>query len=214
MPAKVEALGTLFFLLPGFVSAYISQRLAVRRERSELDKVVQALIFSFLLYLATMPAFSYSLPLSWRSDLTGSYLIFANYRFLLVLLALSIILGVLHAANINHDWLLWCLRWAKITERTARSSIWNDTFQEIGGFVQIGFKDGKRLIGWVRYYSDDSDDCSVFLEQAAWVNDDDQREWIKGPGILLTKESAIESVSFLSWDLKDNDSTSASQLIP
>ena len=199
MPGKVEALGILLILLPGFTCAYISQHLAVRRERTELDKVIEALIFSFVLYLATLPFFGYTLPVSWHSGTNGTYQIVLHYRQLFVLLIASIALGILYGANINRDWLLTLFRWCRITERTARSSIWNDTFQEIGGFVQVGFKDGKRLIGWVRYYSDDSNDSSVFLEDAAWVTEEDQQQPIDGPGILLTKESAIETVSFLRW---------------
>jgi hypothetical protein len=204
MPGKIEALGILLLLLPGLTCAYIAQHLAVRREQTELDKVVEALIFSFLLYLATLPFFGYTLPVSWRVATDGSYQITPHYAHLLTLLISSVVIGVLYAANINRDWLLTLLRWCGLTERTARSSIWNDIFQEIGGFVQVGFKDGKRLIGWVRYYSDDASDSSVFLEDAAWVMEDDQQQPIDGPGILLTKESAIETVSFLNWATNDS----------
>jgi len=203
MPGKIEALGILLLLLPGFTCAYISQHLAVRREQTELDKVVEALIFSFVLYLATLPFFGYTLPVSWRLAVDGSYQITPHYSHLLTLLASSVAIGILYAANINRDWLLTILRLCGVTERTARSSIWNDIFQEVGGFVQVGFKDGKRLIGWVRYYSDDTNDSSVFLEDAAWVMENDEQQSIDGPGILLTKESAIETVSFLNWTTTD-----------
>jgi hypothetical protein len=204
MPGKIEALGILLLLLPGFMCAYISQHLAVRRERTELDKVVEALIFSFLLYLATLPFFGYTLPVSWHSATDGSYQITLHYSHLLALVVASVVLGVLYAANINHDWLLTFLRWCRITERTARISVWNDVFQTIGGFVQVNLKDGRRLIGWVRDYSDDPNDCSVFLEDAAWVIEGDEQQSIDGPGILLTKESAIETVSFLNWTTDDS----------
>ena len=205
MPAKVEALGILLLLLPGFTCAYIIQRLAVRTALSELDKVVEALLFSFLLYLATLPVFGYALPLSWRATVDGAYQITPHYAHLVTLLLLSVIFGVLYATNINRDWLLSLFRTMGVTERTARLSIWNDTFQEIGGFVQVGFKDGKQLVGWVRYYSDDGSDCSIFLESAAWVLEDNSQEAIDGPGILLTKESAIETVSFLNWVTDDGE---------
>jgi len=46
MPSKVEALGIFLILLPGFTCAYVSQYLSVRRKQTELDKVVEALLFS------------------------------------------------------------------------------------------------------------------------------------------------------------------------
>ena len=44
MPSKIEALGILLILLPGLLTAYISQQLAVRREQTEFDKTVEALV--------------------------------------------------------------------------------------------------------------------------------------------------------------------------
>ena len=94
-------------------------------------------------------------------------------------------------------------RWMKITQRTARSTIWNDAFQEIGGFVQVGISDGRSIIGWVRDYSDESSEPSLFLERAAWVVKNEQGEELEvkidGPGILLMKETSIEYVMFLDW---------------
>jgi hypothetical protein len=199
MPGKVEALGILLLLLPGFTCAYICQHLSVRRTRSELDKVVEALLFSFLLYLGTWPFFGYSLPVSWHVGPDGAYQIYPHYSQLLVLLIASIVLGILYAANINHNWLLTFLRWCGVTERTARISVWTDIFQTLTGFVQIKLKDGRLVMGWLRDYSDDPEDRAVFLEQAAWVLEGGKLEPIDGPGILLTKESGIETVSFLNW---------------
>jgi hypothetical protein len=181
----------------------MTQYLAVRRDQTELDKAVEALLFSFVLYLATLPFFGYTLPVSWHTVSGGTYQIVPNYWHLVTLLVASILLGVLYAANINHDWVLGLLRNLNVTERTARSSIWNDVFQEIGGYVQVGMKDGKKLLGWIRYYSDESSDCSIFLEDAAWVGDDGEMQPVDGPGVLLTKECGVEFVMFLNWMTSD-----------
>jgi hypothetical protein len=198
MPGKIEALAILFVLLPGFTCAYITQQLAARRVQTEVEKVIEAVILSFVLYLITLPFFGYTLPLSWQVGSDGSYRVTAHFAQLLTLLIVSIALGILYAASINHDWLMSLLRKARVTERTARTAIWNDAFQELSGFVQVGSKDGSQLLGWVRYYSDDAGDPSLFLEQAAWV-DGDREVPIDGPGILVTKDSGIETVTFLSW---------------
>lgn len=196
MPEKVEALAILFVLLPGFLCAYIAQSLAVRRQQSDTEKVIEALIFSLILYLITLPHFGFTMPLHWQAGVNGTFQIVANYHHLLALFVLSVVLGTIYAANINHDWLMSLMRWANVTERTARTSIWNDAFQEISGWVQVGFEDGTQIRGWVRYYSDESGDYSLFLERAAWI-DGEEREEIEGPGILLTAAAKIKTITFL-----------------
>jgi hypothetical protein len=212
MPDKLEALGALLILLPGFACAYIVQFLAVRRKQSELDKIIEALLFSLILYLLTLPFFGYTLPLSWRPvapQHSSEYQIIVNWKHLAWLAGSAIVLAVLYSANINRDWIMSLFRWMRVTERTARKTIWNDAFQEIGGMVQVGISGDRKILGWLRYYSDEDEDCSLFLETASWVKDGDEGEEIEkpidGPGILLTKESGIEYVMFLNWSKQEKD---------
>jgi hypothetical protein len=202
MPGTTEALGVLLLLLPGFSCAYLVQRLAVRPKQTELDKVIEALLFSFILYLIASPFFSYSLPLSWQKKVaegTEQYTFQLNWPYLAILAALALISGILYSANLNHDWLLRLLRKLRITQRTARNSIWNDAFQDIpSSFVLVQLSRDRAVIGYLRYYSDEPRDASLFLEDAAWIVDDQgTQDPIDGPGILLTKLAGIESVSFL-----------------
>jgi hypothetical protein len=48
---KFEAVAILVVLLPGFFCARIIQRLCVTRDQTELDKIVEALLYSFLIYV-------------------------------------------------------------------------------------------------------------------------------------------------------------------
>jgi hypothetical protein len=202
MPGTTEALGVLLLLLPGFSCAYIVQRLAVRPKQTELDKVIEALLFSLILYLVASPFFSYSLPLSWQKKTAEGieqYTLQFNWPYLAVLAALALATGILYSTNLNNDWLLRLLRKLRITQRTARNSIWNDAFQDISSsFVLVQLSGDRTVIGYLRYYSDEPEDASLFLEDAAWIVDEEgTQDPIDGPGILLTKQAGIESVSFL-----------------
>jgi hypothetical protein len=202
MPATTEALGVFLLLLPGFSCAYLVQRLAVRPKQTELDKVIEALLFSFLLYLFASPFFGYSLPLSWKRispDNADRFIFQLNWPYLAVLAVLAFAIGILYSANLNHDWLLRLLRMLRITQRTARNSIWIDAFQDIpSSFVLVQLSGDRAVIGYLRYYSDEQDDASLFLEDAAWIIDEEGRQSpIDGPGILITKQAGIESISFL-----------------
>jgi hypothetical protein len=199
MPDKVEAFGLLLVLLPGLLCAYVVQTLAVRRLQTELDKVVEALIMSLLLYVFTVPFFGYTLPISWHELTPGSntFKIAVAWGQLATLSATSLVLGALYAASINHDWLLRFFRFIHVTERTSRSTIWNDVFQQIGGWVQVGLSGDVIVSGWLAFYSDEAEESSLFLEQAAWIDKAGKERLIDGPGILITKEVGIEYVVFL-----------------
>ena len=106
------------------------------------------------------------------------------------------LLGLLSALNVNYGVTRWILEKLKVTRRLAKESVWIDTFENIGGYVQVQLKDGRSIIGWVRRYSETSTDPSLFVENAAWVVGDKAVE-IPGPGILIRKEAGIQTISFL-----------------
>jgi hypothetical protein len=122
-----------------------------------------------------------------------------------VLILLPIVFGFVSAFLIQRDSLRF-LRRIRLTDRTTRSSIWNDVLQDIDGVAQVELSDGRSVIGWVAYYSDDPDEASIFLERAAWVKTGtDELESIAGPGILLTKQAGIRAVMFLDHPESEED---------
>ena len=217
MPDKAEALGILLVLLPGFASAYLVQMLAVRRKQSELDKVVEALLFSLIFYLITLPLFGSTLPLSWRAPDANHpdvYQVVVQWKHLATLAGLALVFGIAYASNINYDLLARLLFKIGINIRGSRVNIWNDAFEELDGFVQVGLPGGRRVIGWVRDFSDEESVYELFLESAAWVDQDGNQQSIEGPGILLTKESGIEYVTFLHEGAEDEDKKNTLKLHP
>lgn len=212
MPNSIQALGILLILLPGFTCAYIAQQLAVRPKQTELDKVVEALLFSLLLYVAVGPLFHFALPVGWHeaaSGPPGNYLVVVEWKELVSLAGAALFLGVIFAANVNHDWILSLFRKIGVTERTSRTSIWSDTFQDIvgGTTVQVVLSDDRTVSGWVHYYSDDAGDASLFLEKAEWINMENQKVPIPGPGILLLPAAGIKYVMFLDPETTDAENS-------
>jgi hypothetical protein len=197
LPGKIETLAVLLILLPGLTCAYIVQHLAVRRKQSELDKLVEALIFSFAFYVLTLPFFGYALPVSWQS-INNQFTIVLNWHYLATLAIIAVATALLYSANLNHDWLLGLFRAIRLTDRTARSSIWNDVFQDVRGrYLEVGLADGRVVIGYLRYYSDEASEASLFLEDAAWKDVEGNQIPVDGPGILITKRSGITFINFL-----------------
>jgi hypothetical protein len=156
-----------------------------------------------------LPFFGYSLPVSWTTttnDGSTSYVIHLHWGHLAALAISASILSLLYGANINHDLLLSILRKFNITERTARKSIWNDAFQDIKNrYLLVGLADERTVLGYLRYYSDEYEDASVFLEDAVWLDDKGNETPVEGPGILLTKEAGIKFVAFIDPKTTDTE---------
>ena len=83
MPQGVQAFAVLLLLLPGFLSARIVQMLCARPKQTELDKIVEALLFSFFTYLIFAVSSGTELPLSWsgKADQGGTHYFLEVHRF-------------------------------------------------------------------------------------------------------------------------------------
>lgn len=197
---KFEALAVLVILLPGFLAARLEQKLTVTGKRSELDKIVEALLYSFAVYLI-YALLTKSFPLSVKDTLNGQsheYTVETKPLLLSSLAGIAVALAVLKSFAGNHDLFGKLFRRLRISQRSWRDSTWSDVFHSNGGAVQVQLGDGRSVIGWLKYYSDEAEDGCIFLERAAWVAGDDL-VYIDGPGILLSKNSDISSVAFLNW---------------
>lgn len=207
MPDKWEAFQILLFLLPGFTTAYLVEMLAVRKKHSELEKVVEALIFSLVIYLITFISFGNVFPVIWNHPDATHAQAFAvvHWWHLWSVVALSCIFGLLYAANLNHDWFTSIITRLRISNRSSRANIWNDTFQELGGYVEVGLSGNRKVVGWVRDYSDEVDIYELLLEDAVWLDEKGNEVETAGTTILLTKKSGITYVAFLGDGISEID---------
>ena len=197
IPASLSVLGILLFLIPGFISAVVLRQITVRAKQTDFEKLIEALVLSFVLYLTSVPFFGYTLPVAWHEQ-DGIYKVHLQWQQLLVLFAEAVLFSSVYGAMLQHDWLHRLLRKTGITEKTSRTSVWNDVLQDIKrAYLLVEIKDGRRVIGYLTYYSDDPDQSSLFLEDAAWLTDEGEQFVVDGPGVFLTKEAGIVAITFL-----------------
>lgn len=199
----LQGLQILLILLPGFVTSWIVLALTVRPPQTELDKIIEALFYSFVTYFLSILTLGIKPTVIIITQTGGSGMqlgvdVFALRQFVLWSFLLSVAMGLIISALNTNDLPTRFLRWARITRRSSRSSVWSDVFHDITAFVIIEFIDGRRLRGWPRYFSDTPEEGSIFLEHAAWILDDGTPVEIEGPGILVTKSLPIQTISFLS----------------
>lgn len=189
-----QALQILIFLIPGFISATILNALTVRKEKKELGKIIEALIFSMLIY--TIYSF-----LSGRSPVTLNQIeksIAYSYdtKSFLWLGLLSIGIPTVLSFLITNDWHMKVARKLRISRKTARSSVWFDVFSDIRKPIIINFENGRSIYGWPEYYSDEPENPYIFLFKPAWIQEDKYID-LNVEGILITPEQKIESIEFL-----------------
>lgn len=195
----IQGLAALLILLPGFLTAELVHVLSTRPPRSEFDKVIQAFIYSFLVYVcfsAVRGRFPITVHVEPGEGATH-YLPEFHFWPLLELTLIAGLMGVVVAAMMNHDFPLALFQKWGITQRTFRPTVWSDCFRLPTEYVQVELADGRQIIGWLCYFSDTPEDASLYLEDAAWRKEDGTAVPIDGPGILLTKESGIRTVMFL-----------------
>lgn len=194
-----ETLAVLLVLLPGFLAAGIIRALCVRTKQTEFDKLIEALVYSFISYAAFVAVF-HRFPLQGLEkgpENMAVYLSTLHPSDVLFLLGIGAAIGILVGASITNDLHGRVFRILRLTNRTSRPSIWLDVFSEVKDYVQVEFQDGRRLIGWPRYFSDSPEESSLFLENAAWIGPDEKPVEIPGSGILVTKEMPIQAIMFL-----------------
>ena len=173
----LQGLQILLILLPGFVTSWIVLALTVRPPQTELDKIIEALFYSFVTYFLSVlvlgiQPFVVILTQRGGSEMQLGVDVSALRQFVLWSFLISVVMGLVISALNTNDLPTRFLRWAHITRRSSRASVWSDVFHDITAFVIIEFTDGRRLRGWPRYFSDTPEEASLFLERAAWLLDD------------------------------------------
>jgi len=130
MPATLLALQIFLILLPGFSAAYLVQALATRRSQSDFERVIEGLVFSFVIYVCHVPLNQGHLPFRVVPDSTGKSetTVVWEPAQLGWLAMVTGVFAIAAVAYIRFDGNR-LFQWARLTERTTRNSIWNDVFE-------------------------------------------------------------------------------------
>lgn len=168
MPTSLIALQVLLILLPGFAAAYVVQLLAVRGPQTDFDKVIEAALYSVLIYGGYSALSRGRLPFAFSGAGTPNPTITWYPQSLFILLGMTLLVATAYILYFNKDANRF-LRRLNFTTRTTRRSVWNDIFegQAIDNqIVQVELEGNRSVIGVLSYWSDSSDEGSIYLEQA------------------------------------------------
>lgn len=200
MLPSIISLQIILMLFPGFLTLAVRNGLVATREKTGVDKVVEAIAFSLVdygVYLLISCSLGLSL-IEFQIQKEAVQLTGLNIESIILILAIATLIGVLFATLLERGWLYTILRKLKITYLTGRITVWNDVFSAHRGiWVLVHLKDGRKIVGWPKYYSEVSTRRELFLAEAAWMTDDAKFVEVEGEGILITEECGIDLIEVL-----------------
>lgn len=193
----------VLILFPGFLTLLVKNGLITIKEKKDIDKIIEALAYNLLNY----GIYRFDIYLL---NLIGIY---TNITFnVIFILIIAVSNGVLIAIFLDKGWLYNFLREKlKVTNLTGKVAVWNDIFFDYRGkWLLIHLIDGRKIIGWPKYYSEDVKEKEIFLADAAWMKDNGDFIDVEGSGILITGNHVIELIEILDGGEKKYDKKESS----
>ncbi len=154
--ANIEVLEVLLALLPGFLTAELVGILVLRKERTVPERLIQALIYTFLCHVL-WSAVSWAVPDNPTIHLLG-------------LGICAVLWGLAITWAINGGKIHRYLRKIRLTQAQSRPSEWYDAFYRTDEYVVLHLKDGRRLYGWPKLYPQDPERGHFWLTDAQWLD--------------------------------------------
>ena len=206
MNLSAETLVILLYLTPGLLASLVFDTIVVRpkKDKDVLTRIVEGLVFSLLIY-GSVAVFSGKFPAQVvinqgvETKAQFYYIAFEGKLLIPVIIA-SVFLPLLLGALWTHDLHMKLLRLLKITNKTARETVWFDVFTDQKRYVVVNLTHGKRVFGWPMYYSTDPTEGLLYLYDAAWIDSNGEPIEIDVHGLLLVKKDNIDSIEFTNID--------------
>lgn len=188
-----ELVTLLYHLLPGFVAAWIFYGLTAHPKADAFERVIQALIFTFIIQVLTKLVEGLCLAIGqvWHVG------IWTNDTSLIWSLVLAFPVGLLIAKWANQDTWHLRLRGWNWTKRTSHPSEWCSAFSRQSRWVVLHFLDGRRLYGWATEWPDQCDKGHFFMEDVEWLLADGSSAPLHRTAAILLPASNVEMVEFV-----------------
>jgi len=156
------------YLLPGFLAAWVFYGLTSHPKPSQFERVVQALIFTFIIQILIPPT-------KWALILAGEIYTVRPWDDVsegAASLVLAILFGALLAYLTNTDSAHKWLRSKGFTTRTSHPSEWYYVLSKKIMFVILHLHNGKRLYGWPKEWPVEPDKGQFYIMLPSWIKSD------------------------------------------
>lgn len=189
--ASGEIVGVLTFLLPGFIAAAIFYALTSHPRRGAFDRVLLALIFTFICQAIT--EWVTLGPIGFDDGSAAN-----DNREPLLSIVVAIALGLCVSAMTNTDVVHRFFRRLRIARETSFPSEWYSTFARYGEncHVVIHLRSGRRLYGFAEEWPSDPKDGHFRLAKAEWLDEEGKRTLLSGVAAVLIPATEVSMPDF------------------
>ncbi len=203
-----DVLALLTQLMPGFLTAWVVYGLTTYTKPPQFERVVQALIYSFivnamvaLLAIVLLRAGKYVQLGTWDkpAELVSSTIV-------------ALGLGLLLSFYMRNDSFFRLARRFRLTTRTPYPTEWYGAFATKALYVVLHLTGGRRISGYPVEWPTEPASGHFRLTNAAWIDDENAEEPLDSDESILVEAKQVEMVEFLKpvEELTDAPKTSKS----
>lgn len=186
----------LIYLIPGFFAAWVFHTLTSHQKESQFERIVQALIFGFIVNVLTLLTSSVLFFLShWHS--IGAWGTIAQSTWALFW---ALLIGLFASYLANSDRLMRFLRKRDFTRRISYPSEWYGVLYQHRGWILLQLSDGRRLHGWAEFWPTNPQEGHFYVREPAWIEANVRRPIMNCSGIMLAA-SKVEWLELIGDDL-------------
>lgn len=203
-----DVLSLLTQLMPGFLTAWVVYGLTTYTKPAQFERVVQALIYSFIVN-ALVIVIEPILLLAGRFLRLG---IWDRSAELVTSSLVAISLGILLSFFMTNDAFFSRARRLRITSRTPYPSEWYGAFASNPRYVTLHLEGSRRISGYPMEWPTEPASGHFRLTNAAWLDDLNNEIPLDGNDSILIPAKQVEIVEFLKnvEELKDATETTHS----
>lgn len=187
-----DVVALLTYLLPGFLVAWIFFALTTHQKPNQLERVIQALIFTLIVRALVIVEKHVLLALGAWVNLG----VWSEDSELIASVFSAVFLGFVVAWLTNTDKVHELLRRFKISQRSASPNEWCTVFGPREQFVIVELKDERRLYGWPKVWPSDPEKGHLFLTFASWLHGEKPVELNEAEGVLISVKD-ISHIEFV-----------------
>jgi hypothetical protein len=188
-----ETAALLHFLLPGLLAAWVFYGLTSHGKPSQFERVIQALIFTFLVQ-AILPF------VQWLLEAIGTQYSLRPWDGASETLASAIValmLGASLAYLTNKDSFHKWIRAKGFSTRASHPSEWHGVLSERQNYVVLHLADERRLSGYPKVWPSESEKGHFYIVQPAWLSETGEHNLLGGIEGLLINTKDVKWIEFI-----------------
>jgi len=188
-----ETTALLQYILPGLLAAWVFYGLTSHVKPSQFERVIQALIFTFLVQ-AVLPV------VRWSLELIGTRFHIRpwdNGSETLALAFIAVTIGATLAYVTNKDFFHRWVRAKGFTTRASHPSEWHGILSERQSHVVLHLTDERRLSGYPQVWPSEPDKGHFFIVRPSWLSEAGEHKLLAGIEGLLINTKDVMWVEFI-----------------